>query len=144
MEKAITDFEPKRLALQGRLDAEKDAAERNRMGQFATPTRLAVDMLRYAGKQLRDSEKVRFFDPAIGTGAFYSALREAFSPERIEAAVGYEIDRHYGGPAVEMWDGTGLKIRLEDFTEAEAPEIAEKFNLLICNPPYCASSSHRQ
>ena len=63
MEKAITDFESKRLALQGRLDTEKDAAERNRMGQFATPTRLAVDMLRYAGKQLRDSEKCAFSTP---------------------------------------------------------------------------------
>ncbi len=136
MEKAITGFESKRLALQGRLDAEKDAAERNRMGQFATPTRLAVAMLRYAGKQLHDSEKVRFFDPAIGTGAFYSALREAFPLNRIEAAVGFEIDRHYGDPAVELWGETGLEIRLADFTEAESPESTERFNLLICNPPY--------
>ena len=38
----------RRLALQGGLDAEKEQAERNRMGQFATPTGLAVDILRYA------------------------------------------------------------------------------------------------
>ncbi|MXX07019.1 MAG: SAM-dependent DNA methyltransferase [Gammaproteobacteria bacterium] len=136
MEKEITEFESRRLALQGRLDAEKDAAERNRMGQFATPTKLAVDMLRYASEQLHESEKVRFFDPALGTGAFYSALREAFPPNRIDSALGFEIDHHYGDPAVELWGGTALQIRLADFTEADAPEDTKKSNLLICNPPY--------
>ena len=75
-------------------------------------------------------------DPAIGTGSFYSALLEVFPQSRIGAAVGYEIDPHYGSPAVKLWGETGLDIRLEDFTQAEAPKAAERFNLLICNPPY--------
>jgi len=135
-EKAIAGFEARRLALQAKLDARKEAAERNRLGQFATPTRLAVAMLRYAKAQLGKREKVRFIDPAIGTGSFYSALLEVFPKTRIGAAVGYEIDPHYGVPAAELWRDTGLDIRLEDFTRAEAPEDAGKFDLLICNPPY--------
>ena len=136
MTTAIAELEARRLALQDALDAEKEAAERNRMGQFATPTQLAVDILRYARAQLGKNENVRFIDPAIGTGAFYSALLDVFSKERIDAAVGYEIDPHYGVPAAELWRDTGLDIRLEDFTRAEAPEDAGKFDLLICNPPY--------
>ena len=93
-------------------------------------------MLRYAKVQLDKNEKVRFIDPAIGTGAFYSAMLEVFSKTRIGASVGYEIDRHYGTPATDLWGDTGLDIRLADFTQAKAPEEAGKFNLLICNPPY--------
>ena len=122
--------------MQAGLDAEKEAAERNRMGQFATPTGLAVDILRYANVQLGKRETVRFIDPAIGTGSFYSALLDAIPKTSISAAVGYEIDPHYGGPAAALWRDTGLDIRLEDFTRAEPPEEADKFNLLICNPPY--------
>ncbi len=132
----IAEFEARRLALQDELDAKKEAAERNRMGQFATPTQLAVDILRYARAQLGNSAKVRFIDPAIGTGAFYSALLDVFTEERIAAAVGYEIDPHYGAPAATLWGDTGLEFRLEDFTRAAAPPDAAKFDLLICNPPY--------
>ncbi len=131
-----TELEGRRLALQGELDAEKEQAERNRMGQFATPPGLAVDILRYAKAQLGKNENVRFIDPAIGTGSFYSALLDVFQKRRIGAAVGYEIDLHYGGPAAKLWGETGLDVRLEDFTQAEVLTDSEKFNLLICNPPY--------
>lgn len=134
--KKSKELEAHRLTLQDSLDAQKGAAERNRMGQFATPTRLAIDILRYAQAQLGKNEKVRFIDPAIGTGSFYSALLDVFPKAHIDAAVGYEIDPHYGAPAAELWGETGLDIRLEDFTEAETPEDAKKSNLLICNPPY--------
>ena len=40
--KLIASLEERRLALQRELDAGKDSSERNRMGQFATPTGLAV------------------------------------------------------------------------------------------------------
>ena len=46
------------------------------------------------------------------------------------------MDPHYGLPSTKLWSETGLDIRLEDFTRAEPPESAERFNLLICNPPY--------
>ncbi len=130
------EFETQRVVLQGGLDAQKDAAERNRMGQFATPTKLAIDILRYAKAKLGKNERVRFIDPAIGTGSFYSALLDVFPRARISAAVGYEIDPHYGVPAVKLWSETGLDIRIEDFMQAEVPKDSQKYNLLICNPPY--------
>ena len=136
MKRVIAEFEAQRLALQEMLDAQLDTAARNRMGQFATPTGLAIDIQRYAKRCLGKGEPVRFIDPAIGTGSFYSALLDVFPQSRIDAAVGYEIDPHYGNPATRLWGKTGLDIYLEDFTQAEAPLPAERFNLLICNPPY--------
>jgi len=134
--KTIAELEARRLVLQDELDAKKDAAERNPMGQFATPTDLAVDLLRYAKTQLGKHVELRFIDPAIGTGSFYSALIDVFPKTQIVAAVGYEIDPHYCLPTKELWRDLGLQIYLEDFTKAEPPDDGEKFDLLICNPPY--------
>ncbi len=133
---AITGREELRLAVQADLDAAKDQAQRNRMGQFATPTELAVEILEYARKHRNEDDRVRFIDPAIGTGAFYSALLKVFPKEQLTRAVGYEIDPHYGKPAARLWEDTALDVHLEDFTRAAPPSDAEKFNLLICNPPY--------
>ncbi len=129
-------IETRRLELQRDLDAAKTQAERNRMGQFATPTVLARDILGYAKRQLGPDTRVRFFDPAIGTGSFYSALLDVFPEERIDSAVGYEIDPHYAVPAAALWQSTGLDIRQADFTVAPAPPATGRFNLVICNPPY--------
>ncbi|MCY3987842.1 MAG: SAM-dependent DNA methyltransferase [Gammaproteobacteria bacterium] len=136
MKPSFTELEAQRLALQDVLDGQLDSIARNKKGQFATPTALAVDIQRYAKERFGDSEKVRFIDPAIGTGSFYSALLGVFPPRLIDTAVGYEIDPHYGGPAMKLWRDVGLDMRLEDFTQAEPPVPAERFNLLICNPPY--------
>ena len=129
-------LEDRRLALQAELDSARNQADRNRMGQFATPTRLAVDILRYAGAHLGTDGGVRFIDPAIGTGAFYSALLREFQGNRVAYAAGYEIDPHYGRPARRLWTDAGLDIHLQDFTRADPPRESERFNLLICNPPY--------
>ena len=134
--KNFAEFEAQRLVLQEELDGQLDPAARNRLGQFATPTDLAVDILRYAKTLTEDSAKVQFIDPGIGTGAFYSALLNVFPQSRIGTAMGYEIDSHFGSPARILWGKTGLEIRLEDFTKAKSPEPDKRFNLLICNPPY--------
>ena len=126
--------EKQRLDAQNALDAEKTQAERNRMGQFSTPSPLASDILSYAKKLLPSRQKIRFLDPALGTGAFYSALLRSFPTSRITDAVGYEIDPHYGDPALQMWSEMGLDVQLSDFTKSKPPENG--FNLLICNPPY--------
>ncbi|MCY4226102.1 MAG: SAM-dependent DNA methyltransferase [Gammaproteobacteria bacterium] len=132
----IAELESERLMLQSRLDAQKSSSERNRKGQFATPTALAVEMLRCARALLGEKEGVRFMDPAIGTGSFYSALLNVFPDAFIDSAVGYEVDPHYGKPSAGLWDSTGLDMRLEDFTQARAPDTSGRFNLLVCNPPY--------
>jgi methylase of polypeptide subunit release factors len=126
-----------RQSLQSHLDAQKTQIERNKLGQFATPTRLAIDMLKYAETLLPADLKIRFLDPAFGTGSFYSALLQTFSHSRIAETVGYEIDATYGNKAIELWRDTPLKLNLSDFTIATPPSPEEaKANLLICNPPY--------
>ena len=136
MNKIRSKLEERRSMVQARLDADKEQSERNRMGQFATPAGLALDMLREAKKILNKNEIVRFIDPAVGTGSFYSALLEVFPMNRIGSAVGYEIAPDYGEQAIEIWAETGLEVRLNDFTQVAPPTDDDKFNLLICNPPY--------
>lgn len=133
---SVSELEARRRALQEMIDCQLDAATRNRLGQFATPTALAVEIQRYAKSCLEKDEKIRFIDPAIGTGSFYSALLDVFPQKRISAAVGYEIDPRFGTPARELWDKTGLELHIDDFTRAETPSHGDRFNLLICNPPY--------
>ncbi len=94
--KDIDHLEKRRLALQADLDSQKTQAERNRLGQFATPSRLAEDLLTFARLLLPSREKVRFLDPAIGTGSFYLALAKVFSRRRVKEPLGFEIDPHYG------------------------------------------------
>lgn len=128
--------EESRLELQAALDGQKTSLERNRLGQFATPTALALDILQFA-KQLAPRSGIRFLDPAFGTGSFYSALREVFDRRQIKAAAGFEIDVHYGKPSSLLWKETELDLHLTDFTAARAPKSdSSKFNLVICNPPY--------
>ncbi|MGH9427666.1 MAG: Eco57I restriction-modification methylase domain-containing protein, partial [Terriglobia bacterium] len=130
-------LEQERLSLQTRLDALKSQAERNRLGQFATPTPLAQDIVRFGVALLGEKQSLRFLDPAIGTGSFFSALLHTVSGSRVDAAKGFELDVHYGGPAREFWHDTLLDLELADFTQVEPPrEEADRFNLLICNPPY--------
>ncbi|MCC6134589.1 MAG: SAM-dependent DNA methyltransferase [Gammaproteobacteria bacterium] len=133
MLQTIDYLENQRLFLQRQLDSRKTPTERNRLGQFATPTLLAVDILKYAATLIPENEKVRLLDPAVGTGAFFSALLKVFPRERIAQTLGFEIDPHYGEPAKPLWAQSGFTIRMADFTR-ESPVC--RFNLLICNPPY--------
>ena len=73
-------IEGRRQAEQTRLDSLKTAAERNKWGQFATPFELALSLARYAHKTLGEG-RLRFLDPAIGTGSFYSALSQVVPAE---------------------------------------------------------------
>lgn len=130
------NLESQRFQLQVELDRARPQAERNRLGQFATPPELARDILA-AAKKLIGQAGIRFLDPAFGTGAFYYALLAGFRRKQIYVAESYEIDPYYGAPAGRLWEKTGLILHLKDFTRANAP-IAEsdRFNLIVCNPPY--------
>ncbi|CAA7617558.1 Modification methylase SalI [Candidatus Terasakiella magnetica] len=127
-------IETQRLNLQEALDSKKSQQERNKLGQFATPTALAREILSFSLDLLPKNAPVHFLDPAIGTGSFYSALIAAAKPDRIASARGFEIDGHYGRPASDLWANTPLCITLGDFTTAQPDEA--RANLVICNPPY--------
>ncbi len=130
-------IEARRLIEQTRLDSSKSAIERNKLGQYATPSSLAIEIIDYCRSLLSGSQKIRFIDPAIGTGVFYFALLRAFSLDCIETAMGYEVDVECAKVASQLWSDTHLKLTIADFTEVCPPDKNDhKFNLLICNPPY--------
>ena len=118
--------------MQTKLDAAKTTAERRKLGQFSTPPLLAEEIV-FFGIGLVSDDRVRFLDPAIGTGAFYSALLNLIGKSQIESAKGIEIDRHYAEPAMKLWADTPISIEVGDFTALQ-PE--QKYNLIVCNPPY--------
>ena len=129
--------ESERLQLQARLDSAKSRVERNRLGQFATPPKLAAEIVTAAVSLLPRGEKLRFLEPGFGTGAFYSSLLGTVTPSRIHSAAGFEIDHHYGRPAFQFWRGAPLQLHMADFTAAAPPgDEQAKFNVVICNPPY--------
>jgi predicted RNA methylase len=132
----ICATEQQRLIVQGELDSLKSSEERNRWGQFATPPSLAADLLRYALVQMGDlGSKIRFLDPAVGTGSFYSALRKVFIGQNIDNAIGVELDPKFATVALNLWHEFGLDVIQADFTKLE-PADCKLFNLVICNPPY--------
>jgi len=133
---ALAFTEEERLEIQTNCDAAKTPLERNRLGQFATPSLLASDVLDHARRLLPTHMPVRFLDPAMGTGSFYAALLGSFSALSIAAATGFEIDPHYGEPARALWQNYPLDIHLDDFTRASPPPPTERYNLIVCNPPY--------
>ena len=129
-------IEAQRLVIQRRLDGSRPQPQRNQLGQFATPAPLAEEILRYARTRVGKGA-VRFLDPAIGTGAFYSALLRTWPRSRIARATGFEVDPYYGSPCRALWSTSPLQLRLEDFTAALPPRrLQERYSLIVCNPPY--------
>jgi len=124
--------ESARLSLQERLDNEKTIIDRRKLGQFSTPPELAEEIISF-GIGLVSEKNIRFLDPAIGTGAFYSALLKKAGNSKIEYAKGIEIDKHYAMPAIELWADTQIKIEIGDYTSLTPNK---EFNFIVCNPPY--------
>lgn len=100
--KAMAAEEQRRL-LQMECDRLVPQDVRNQRGQFPTPPPLALAMLRLARRHFSGTKPVRFLDPAVGSGAFYHALRTVFEPERIASAAGFEIDAELADMAFSLW-----------------------------------------
>jgi adenine-specific DNA-methyltransferase len=130
---AVHSIEENRLVEQTRLDSLKTALERNKWGQFATPAPLAVSLTRHARTLMADVP-VRFLDPAIGTGSFFSALLKVCPARKIAAATGVELDPLFAEAARRLWVDRGLEVISGDFTRCKAPK--QRFNLVLTNPPY--------
>ena len=128
-------WETARLSAQRDFDESRPPAERNRMGQFATPTGLARAVLRVGLSHLPPGEPLRFLDPALGTGSFYSALLAERGDRPIVSATGIELDPVVVDHARRLWANTPLDVRAGDFTSL-APRAEDRANLLIANPPY--------
>ncbi|MGB9625577.1 MAG: Eco57I restriction-modification methylase domain-containing protein [Phycisphaerae bacterium] len=135
---SIADIEKTRLVRQREIDAARSAEDRNRLGQFATPGALAHEILNLAHTRWGPGRgRVRFLDPALGTGSFFAALVKEFGPASIESATGYELDETFARTADALWRDYGLAVIHGDFTTARPPRLkAERPNLIVCNPPY--------
>ncbi len=131
--------EEQRLRIQESLDLQKTSQERNRLGQFATPGPLANEIIFESARHIdphRLAQPVKFLDPAIGTGAFWSALKTVRADLTVQG-VGIEIDKSVADASRRLWTSTGLKVRCADFTQCPAPASEpERFDLVVCNPPY--------
>lgn len=130
--------ESRRQSIQASLDAGRSASERNRLGQFATPNALAVEIAQFVAKRTgKNKHGIRFADPAIGTGSFFSAALTAFGTGRIASAVGIEIDGAFCQAARDLWGKSGLEVVHGDFTRLVAngsrPDAPD---LILANPPY--------
>lgn len=130
-------IEYERQLLQARLDAITSREDRGRLGQFSTPSYLAVQIVREALRLLDSREPINLIDPAFGTGVFLSALLRTVDGNQPVVATGFEVDLAHGSAAAELWSGITLDLRLEDFTAAGRPIWEdERANLMLCNPPY--------
>ncbi|MDZ4862763.1 MAG: N-6 DNA methylase [Gemmatimonadota bacterium] len=131
-------IEIRRQAMQADIDARKSAAARNRLGQFATPNALAVDIARYVESLIDRSESgIRFADPSIGSGSFYSAALSVFGSKRLTSAVGVEIDPTFADAARDLWAESGLEVVRGDFTRVVASASCPPApNVVLANPPY--------
>ena len=129
--------EKQRFEKQIVLDSYKTPGERNKLGQFSTSKNLSDDILKFSKKILKSKKEIKFFDPAFGTGVFFSSLIRTYLLQNLKKSVGFEIDPHYGNEAKKIWEEFSIKIKVSDFFKERPPKkIEEKFNLIVCNPPY--------
>ena len=133
---ASPSIESRRQEHQTHLDTLKTAAERNKWGQFATPTELALSIARYV-RDVAGLGTIRFLDPAIGTGSFYSALRETFPSDSIETATGIELDSAFAQAAEDLWSKSGLNIVRGDFNSRRAAITLSSRTPLTCDIITC-------
>lgn len=122
-----------RMNEQQRIDSKKKIEERRRMGQFATPIDLADEIAAYGLSILSDNE-ISFLEPAVGTGAFISAVLRNRKDKSVRKCIGYEIDKQYFDVASSLWLDHGLEVKNLDYT-LQDPN-GHQVNLLISNPPY--------
>lgn len=133
-----TLIESRRQAIQAEIDTRKSVAERNRLGQFATPNALAVEIARYVQSVLgRTKGSIRFADPSIGSGSFFSAALAVFGSKRISSAVGVELDPVFADAARNLWTNAKLEVVHGDFTRLVATGSCPPApNVILANPPY--------
>jgi hypothetical protein len=129
------ELEARRQELQMALDADRSQEERNKLGQFATPLELAREVARAALNYLRGP--IRFFDPSIGSGSFFSALLNERGHRKLASARGIELDERFVKAARNLWSDAGLVVNNGDFTKLKPhTENATRATLVLANPPY--------
>jgi len=122
-----------RLEIQERLDAERSSVERNKVGQFATPSTLARQVTEYVLSLVPQGKPLKILEPSCGSGAFISAALDLLGTSKA-SITGIEIDERFVAAARELWSDRAEIVSadyLRWLTDSE-----ELFDLLIANPPY--------
>jgi adenine-specific DNA-methyltransferase len=130
--------ETQRLSHQTAIDAARNLSERNRLGQYPTRFDLASVIVRQALTHVEPGAALTFLEPALATGAFFSALRAEVGDNFVlTQADGVEIDPKYVEIAQRLWGGEGLQVHRSDFFDfAAEPLHRGRYNFLCTNPPY--------
>lgn len=91
-----------------------------------------------AGRHTAAGSKIRFLEPAVGTGVFFSALADdPILVERLDSVLGLEIDPVYAKASQTLWKKQGFEIRQGDFIAFSGrSENRNSVNLICTNPPY--------
>jgi adenine-specific DNA-methyltransferase len=98
-----------------------------------TPPELACEIAEYAVRQIEPGSPVHFGDPAVGTGAFYSALLQVLPRNQIASAVGIDISPQQVVVATSRWSHRGMKAMSGDYLHMER---LRRRTLVLANPPY--------
>lgn len=97
-----------------------------------TPPELAQDIASFA-LGLLNGKLIDFGDPAVGTGAFYSALLTVSDRSDIRSAMGVDISPKQVEAAKWRWRSQDMEIREGDYLHMD--ELPSR-NLILANPPY--------
>lgn len=99
-----------------------------------TPPELAREIAEYAVSLIDPKTyPIHFGDPAVGTGAFYSALTQAIDQKQIASAIGIDISPQQVAAARMRWAHKGMEVILGDYLHMER---LEPRTLILANPPY--------
>jgi adenine-specific DNA-methyltransferase len=126
----LVQAESLREAATAKEDSKRTQEERNTLGQFSTPVRLAKSILNVSLGLLPKKSSISFLEPSVGSGSFVSAALEDGSLfSRID---GLDIDKEYLQIANECF-GSGCSFEVGDFLEMDS---RRKYDLILTNPPY--------
>ncbi|MND42255.1 Modification methylase Eco57IB [compost metagenome] len=131
----FVDLDTQRITLQSFLDGQKSLLERNKLGQFATPSPLAREIVEETLKIL-DQKSIKLLEPSVGTGSFILNLLDNLPiGSTVEKIIGIEKDPLYGEATKEFYENTHIDLNyiVSDFTELVPFETV---NLILANPPY--------
>lgn len=99
-----------------------------------TPPELAREVASYAvGLLDAPGSNVHFGDPAVGNGAFYSALLQVLPQSQIASAIGIDISAQQVAAAQWRWAHKGMEVMRGDYLHMERLPAR---TLILANPPY--------
>lgn len=101
---------------------------------YLTPPELAHDIVKCAVSEINpETGAVDFGDPAVGTGVFFSALLNVLSKDKINSAIGIDIDSKRVIETRKRWSHRGLVVEPGDYLHMD--KLPPR-TLIVANPPY--------